>query len=971
MFYSSGGGYSEYTVFGDYTLSDFIQNTDPYNLLVTNSGDQEPLTGVNTDLTITFDFEGTYDYIEVWANGINKGNATMPDKTFTFNAIDLDGDLTVTDIKIRVFFSSAGGYQNFILYGDYFLSDSDSTVVLPAEMSLINTIDDYRINSSDMEFDSNYTTYIFDVGLSVISRTYDFQNISASAQTSMGLSHSSLLKIATSSDNMITSLGSLIGTQPDEIVTVTSSLQYLYVSMYGGTSKVLDVDWTFTDNYFTNYNVEFVDYNGFVLDTQAIGNGLDATAPTDPVRVGHDFIGWDVLFTGVTGDLIVTALYEVSTFTVTFTDHDGSVLLESDILYGSSALAPDNPVRVGYIFSGWDTSISTILEDTIVTAQYNVLQFNVEFVNYNGSVLKIEIVNSGSNATAPTVPVRVGYTFIGWDDVLTNILSDQVLIAQYELNEYTVTFTDHDGSVVDTETVLHGSDVTPPTDPVWLDHDFSGWSGSYTSVTENRTLVAVYDVILYDMTFLDFDGSFIEVISVAIHTDSAVPTEPVRVGFDFTGWSGDITNVTAPVTVLAQYEASVYTVTFLDHDGSEILVSNVGHQQNAPTPDDPERVGYDFSGWTLSIESVTEDLIVTALYNIPSYTVTFMYNGNVLKNETVFEGQDATAPDTTLEGYVFNSWSVPLINITSDITILAEYDRASYTVTFNDYNDVLIDTELVLHGNSVLLPVDPERTGYYFNGWSDSVTTITENLTVTAIYSMVDPSIYPVIIEKYVNKTWLISDSWDFYIKFKDTVDFDLFDFTHLIINDTIVYNHLLADETLIDLESAYFTRDGKDMLKISIPYGNYGFTKDMEAEEFEIQLLGIDDLENSISLFYDYRLDSIGLISNLVGGADSLADPLNVNDIESADPDAVIYTRWIGGRLALGNDKELDSELEYAPHTNLLKYWDWVVGTPILNEITMFDKLFDVSTFPETERNIWQKFIALFDTEPELEETA
>jgi len=57
--------------------------------------------------------------------------------------------------------------------------------------------------------------------------------------------------------------------------------------------------------------VTFVDYNGTVLDRQTVESGSNATAPAAPSRVGYVFTGWDRGFTNVTGNLTVTAQYEV------------------------------------------------------------------------------------------------------------------------------------------------------------------------------------------------------------------------------------------------------------------------------------------------------------------------------------------------------------------------------------------------------------------------------------------------------------------------------------------------------------------------------------------------------------------------------------------------------------------------------------------------------------------------------------
>ncbi|MBQ4447256.1 MAG: choice-of-anchor J domain-containing protein [Clostridia bacterium] len=58
------------------------------------------------------------------------------------------------------------------------------------------------------------------------------------------------------------------------------------------------------------YTVTFVDWNGTVLSEQTVPYNGSATAPADPEREGYTFTGWDVDFTNVTSNLVVTAQYE-------------------------------------------------------------------------------------------------------------------------------------------------------------------------------------------------------------------------------------------------------------------------------------------------------------------------------------------------------------------------------------------------------------------------------------------------------------------------------------------------------------------------------------------------------------------------------------------------------------------------------------------------------------------------------------
>jgi len=59
-----------------------------------------------------------------------------------------------------------------------------------------------------------------------------------------------------------------------------------------------------------------------------------------------------------------------ASFTVTFVDWDQTTLKTEYVAYGQSAVAPTNPTRDGYIFTGWDMDFSIVTSDLIVTAQY-------------------------------------------------------------------------------------------------------------------------------------------------------------------------------------------------------------------------------------------------------------------------------------------------------------------------------------------------------------------------------------------------------------------------------------------------------------------------------------------------------------------------------------------------------------------------------------------------------------------------
>lgn len=60
-------------------------------------------------------------------------------------------------------------------------------------------------------------------------------------------------------------------------------------------------------------------------------------------------------------------------FTVIFVDWNGEELARVYVKPGQAADAPDDPVRVNWVFKGWDTDFSNVNADMTVTALYNKL----------------------------------------------------------------------------------------------------------------------------------------------------------------------------------------------------------------------------------------------------------------------------------------------------------------------------------------------------------------------------------------------------------------------------------------------------------------------------------------------------------------------------------------------------------------------------------------------------------------------
>ena len=113
------------------------------------------------------------------------------------------------------------------------------------------------------------------------------------------------------------------------------------------------------------------------------------------------------------------------TYTVTFVDHDGTVLSTvTGVQKGASVTAPSSPTREGYTFSGWDKAFSNITQDLTVTATYTQ--------NITGPTLIVESVEASAGdpitvaVSIKNNPGVLGMRFhISYDEkVLTYISSE-------------------------------------------------------------------------------------------------------------------------------------------------------------------------------------------------------------------------------------------------------------------------------------------------------------------------------------------------------------------------------------------------------------------------------------------------------------------------------------------------------------------------------------------------------------------
>ena len=145
-------------------------------------------------------------------------------------------------------------------------------------------------------------------------------------------------------------------------------------------------------------------------------------------RAGYTQVGWSTVDGGekVYGfediytkneALTLYPVWNTNKYTITFDTNGGSEIAPITQDYGTEITAPDNPTRKGYTFKGWDKEIPRTMpvENITVKAQWEINQYTITFDTNGGSEIAPITQDYGTEITAPDNPTRKGYTFKGWD----------------------------------------------------------------------------------------------------------------------------------------------------------------------------------------------------------------------------------------------------------------------------------------------------------------------------------------------------------------------------------------------------------------------------------------------------------------------------------------------------------------------------------------------------------------------------
>ena len=278
-------------------------------------------------------------------------------------------------------------------------------------------------------------------------------------------------------------------------------------STVDGGEKVYDLKDIYTKNealtlypvWNTNkYTITFDTNGGSEIAPITQDYGTEITALDNPTRKGYTFKGWDkeIPETMPAENMTIKAQWKINQYTIAFDTNGGSEIVPITQDYGTEITAPDNPTRKGYTFKGWDKEIPETMpaENITVKARWEINQYTIAFDTNGGSDIAPITQDYGTEITAPDNPTRKGYTFKGWDKEIPETMpAENITVkAQWEINQYTITFDTNGGSEIAPITQDYGTEITAPDTPTRKGYTFKGWDKEIpeTMPAENITITA-------------------------------------------------------------------------------------------------------------------------------------------------------------------------------------------------------------------------------------------------------------------------------------------------------------------------------------------------------------------------------------------------------------------------------------------------------------------------------------------------
>jgi len=522
-----------------------------------------------------------------------------------------------------------------------------------------------------------------------------------------------------------------------------------------------------------------------------------------------------------------TAMDPSTINTTTFLVNQGTTPITGTVTYlGTTAtFTPTSPLIDNTVYSGTITigakdvagnALATHYKWSFSTAQslYTITLSASPAIG--GSTSGGGMFNKDAQTTVIATP-STGYSFTNWTEgatvVSTNanyavtVTSSRTLVANFTINTFTLNVNAVNGTVTkvpNQTTFNYGATVLLTATPN-TGYSFTGWTGDASGTSNSLTIVmnsnknitanfALTPPNTYTLNVTaTLGGTTAKNPNLTGYASGAVVqvTATPNTGYTFSGWTGDATGTTNPLSVTMNSDKDIianftiipvvtYALNVTANNGVVVKNPNQANYNQGSTVQltATPNVGYTFSGWSGDASGTTNPLTVTMNSNknitaiftlIPANTYTLnvsAVNGTVEKNPsqaTYLAGTNVQLTATPNSGYMFSGWSGDasgsenplLVQMNSNKNITAIFilmPANTFTLNVTAVNGTVVKNPDQINydqGTTVQLTATP-NTGYTFTGWGGDATgaanpltvTMNSNKNITAIFTLIAASTY-------------------------------------------------------------------------------------------------------------------------------------------------------------------------------------------------------------------------------------
>ncbi len=530
---------------------------------------------------------------------------------------------------------------------------------------------------------------------------------------------------------------------------------------------------------------------------------------TATANYGYHFVQWNDGNTQnprtilVSQDSAFTAYFALNTYSIVATSNSttmGSVSGGGQYTYLHEMSMTATPAY-GYHFVQWNDGVTdnprtiTVTRDSAFTAQFAANSYTLTVAPNDatmGSAYGAGSYNYNTTATLTAVP-NYGYHFTQWSDAVTDnprtvtVLNNATYTAQFEINSYIITVQSSNPAIGTTSGSGSYNYLTPVNITALPNagYHFTQWSDGNTtnprliSVTANATYTAQFAINSYAVGVTSNNSTMGSVSGSGTynHNSTATLTATPYYGYHFVQRQDGNTQNPRTVTVTdsaqytAQFDYNSYLITTLSNyisRGSTMGSGSYNFLSQAEITAVP-MPHYHFAQWSDGVIdnprtiTVTQDSTFTAFFDINQFSLILDVNdtslGYVSGSGIYNDMSQVTISATAAQHCHFVQWSdgnttnPRLLTLTCDTMFTALFERDQQyqiVVAANDSTRGSVAGGGQYYLGEAVAIAATANEHYYFEQWSDGVTSNPRVVTVTgnAVYTAVfKPVMYTLTVE--------------------------------------------------------------------------------------------------------------------------------------------------------------------------------------------------------------------------------